>query len=200
MIQLLLILLILLCFKLIIYKEHYTTSSFDNIIDRPIRNSINLKAEGGNQGIKLTWIQPTDINDVGKYYIYYEKKFQTNESINSIQHIMVHITNNTLLEYYIKGIPNNITYDIYIVYKDNNNTHRYDHKSVTTTEDSPMCLSLSDCDKDKDKQDTEDPDNIPKSNIKQNNMYLNKDLHEISNILIKNRIIKLDGNYTLTII
>lgn len=134
MIQLLLILLILVCFIILLIKQK------ENFKILPSINS--LKATGGNGGIKLTWIKPP--GNVDRYYIIL--KFNKNGIPN--YNIYLYDTNNDLVEFHIKNIPNNYIYNVSIIYKFGNNisnivTYKNEKgdKSIITDENSPLNFS-----------------------------------------------------------
>ena len=144
MIQLLLILLILVCLiYMLLKKEHFNGVG-------------NLKAVGANQGIKLTWIKPSTSEDIDTYYIILSSEFvvttgtddttDKDESTETTISVYVHKTTQDLIEYYIKGLPNNIIYDVTIIPKfAGGGEGEHQTKTIRTDRHSPFCLSSTNC-------------------------------------------------------
>jgi len=191
MIQLLLILLILVCLiYILLKKEHFYN---DNIG--------NLKAVGGNQGIKLTWIKPSNTSNGNEYNIYYIILSSTfNSGANTKINVYVHKTTNDLIEYYIKGLPNNIIYRVDIIPQatDNSYGNLTTKNIIKTDKHSPLCLSTTACSEDggggggggggSNNTGGESDDGCD-----------NKCYNDIKRMIVENRLINVEGNYTINI-
>lgn len=190
MIQLLLILLILVCLIYILLKKEHFTQSVGN-----------LKTVGGNQGIKLTWIKPSNNDDdyeYNKYYIILSSTFDDGNKTNI--NVYVHKTTNDLIEYYIKGLPNNIIYRVDVIPQANDGSYGTvsTKNEIKTDKYSPLCLSTSSC-SDELAEDSEDIGSGSNSN-RYNDVGCNKKCYnEIKKMIVANRIINIEGNYTINI-
>ena len=178
MIQLLLILAILICLITLLFKKK---EQFEFL---PSINS--LKATGGNSGIKLTWIKPTD-NIIDRYYIISE--FVKDGILN--YNIYLYNNNNELLEFHIKNIPNDFIYTVSIIYKSGDNIsslRRYKYDIIT---DANSPLNFRDFKNDNDNDTDNDNDNDNDNNANANNKNcgegienINMELKNVMNLLI----------------
>jgi hypothetical protein len=194
MIQLLLILLILVCLIYILLKKEHFTQKIGN-----------LKAVGGNQGIKLTWIKPpntTKGDEYNKYYIILSSIFDDGKSTKINVH--VHKTTNNLIEYYIKGLPNNIIYSVAVIPQANDGNYgTVSTKSkIKTDQHSPLCLSTTKC-----IEFVFDPhDDSVGAGVGVGvgvgsgaGGCDNKCYNDIKRMIVENRLINVEGNYTINI-
>ena len=190
MIQLLLIVCIIICLIVLFLK---TKENFDS--DLPSIDT--LKATGGNKGIKLTWIKPYD--SITTYYIL----LFSNHS--SKYNVYLYNNTNTLLEYHIKNIPNNKTYNVGIMYKDGSETgnvsplYMYNHngnKDIITDKNSP--LNFSDFEEEEEPNDNLEEDQ-EESNVRceSKEENVNMELQKIINLLTENKNINKNYNINL---
>jgi hypothetical protein len=195
MIQLLLILLILVCLSyILLQKEHFYNESVGN-----------LKVVGGNQGIKLTWIKPsTDHHDYeyNKYYIILSSKF-SNPNKTKIN-VYVHKTTDSLVEYYIKELHNDIIYRVDIIPQVNDSSYgKVSTTQIRTDPNSPLCLSTNKCNVEGDNDDTDNGEDIDNDNDNGgdgcNDKCREKIYNNVKQMIVNNRIINVEGNYTINI-
>lgn len=190
MIQLLLIVCIILCLIILFLK---TKENFNQVI---LPACTTLKATGGNKGIKLTWIKPH--NTIQMYYILL---FSENDDKSSRYNVYLYNNTNTLLEFHIKNIPNNTTYNVGIMYKSNNKfspLYKYKSKNgnpdIITDKNSPLNFSDFE-DEDEAEHQYEDESNEHCISNQENNV--NTELQHIINFLTENKNINQNYNINL---
>ena len=191
MIQILLIVCIIICLIVLFLK---TKENFDSDLVLPSIDT--LKATGGNKGIKLTWIKPYD-----SIKIYYILLF-SNDLDNNFN-VYLYNNTNTLLEYHIKNIPNNKTYNVGIMYKDGSEIgalsplYMYNHngnEDIITDKDSP--LNFSDFEEE---EPNDNPEEDQESNVRceSKEENVNMELQKIINLLTENKNINKNYNINL---
>ena len=188
MIQLLLIVSIIICLIVLFLK---TKEKFDS--DLPSIDT--LKATGGNKGIKLTWIKPYDTVD--RYYILLFSK-SSNKS-----NVYLYDNTDTLLEYHIKNIPNNNTYNVGIIYKngqDFSSLYMYNYngnEDIITDKNSP--LNFSDFE-DKDEEEEYEDEYQEESNkrCESDKKNVNMELQNIIKILTEKK--DFNHNYNINLL
>jgi hypothetical protein len=189
MIQLLLILLILVCLSyILLQKEHFYNESVGN-----------LKVVGGNQGIKLTWIKPsTDHHEYNKYYIILSSKF-SNPNKTKIN-VYVHKTTDSLVEYYIKDLHNDFIYRVDIIPQLNDGSYGTvsTQNNIKTTNSHPLCLSSTKCSDELDEDIDEEEVGVDNTSS-YNNRERDKIYNNVKQMIVNNRIINVEGNYTINI-
>ena len=194
MIQLLLIVCIIICLIVLFLK---TKENFDSDLVLPSIDT--LKATGGNKGIKLTWIKPHD-----SIKIYYILLFSNDLDGDNNFNVYLYNNTNTLLEYHIKNIPNNKTYNVGIMYKDSSETpnlsplYMYNHngnEDIITDKNSP--LNFSDFEEEEEESDDnlEDEESNVRCESKEENV--NMELQKIINLLTENKNINKNYNINL---
>ena len=186
MIQFILILAILIVLIFLLIKKEKFLSNLPTIK--------SLKAIGGNGGIKLTWIKPVDNVDV--YYIFTNFGLENKDVNNSNWSVNVLKNNNDLIDYYIKGIPNEKNYEINIIYKSGDNFSPITNfKNIITDKDSDLNLTNL-------KKEDDDDDGNNNNSDPSNCEYYSSNIiyNDIRNILIKTmRIKEPSGKYFINI-
>ena len=186
MIQLLLIVCIIICLIVLFLKTKENFVSVLPEID-------TLTATGVNKGIKLNWVKPHD-----SIKIYYILLFSNH---SSKYNVYLYNNTNTHLEYHIKNIPNNKTYNVGIMYKDGSETgnvsplYMYNHngnKDIITDKNSP--LNFSDFDQDEFVEYLEEESKVRCESKKEN---VNMELQKIINLLTENKPFKQNYNINL---
>jgi len=188
MIQFILILAILIVLVFLFVKKETFISNLPTIT--------TLKAIGGNGGIKLTWIKPTD--NVNVYYIFTNYLMLENNDVNNSNwSVNVFKNNSDIIEYYIKGLPNNKNYEIYIIYKSGDNFSPITNiKNIITDKDSDLNLTNKKDDTEENDIDTTNNNEISNCDDYSSNIIYN----DIRNILIKTMKIKEpSGKYFINI-
>ena len=191
MIQLLLIVCIIICLIVLFLK---TKENFD--FDLP--SCSTLKATGGNKGIKLTWIKPHD-----SIKIYYILLFSNDLDGDNNFNVYLYNNTNTLLEYHIKNIPNNKTYNVGIMYKDSSETpnlsplYMYNHngnEDIITDKNSPLNFSDFEEEEPNDNIEEDQESNVRCESKEEN---VNMELQKIINLLTENKNINKNYNINL---
>jgi len=185
MIQLLLIVCIIICLIVLFLK---TKEKFQDSLPA----CSTLKATGGNKGIKLTWIKPYDTVD--RYYILLFSKSSNKYNV------YLYDNTDTLLEYHIKNIPNNNTYNVGIIYKTGDkfsSLYMYNYngnKDIVTDKNSP--LNFSDFEEEEESDDLE----IEETNTKcfNNKGNVNTKLQKIIKLLTKQN--EFNHNYNINLL
>ena len=193
MIQLLLIVSIIICLILLFLK---TKENFES--DLP--SCSTLKATGGNKGIKLTWIKPSTENENENEYIMYYILLFSNKT--NRYNVYLYNNNKELLEFHIKNIPNNNTYNVGIMYKYNDKLspiYMYNYNGnydVITDKNSPLNFNdYEEVEEVEEEDDNLEEDNNLKCKYKQENV--NMELQNIIKLLAKNKNIKQNYNINL---
>ena len=197
MIQLLLIVCIIICLIVLFLK---TKENFDSDLVLPSIDT--LKATGGNKGIKLTWIKPHD-----SIKIYYILLFSNDLDGDNNFNVYLYNNTNTLLEYHIKNIPNNKTYNVGIMYKDGSNTpnisslYMYNHngnEDIITDKNSP--LNFSDFEEEEEEPNDNLEEDQEESNVRceSKEENVNMELQKIINLLTENK--NINNNYNINLL
>ena len=152
-----------------------------------------LKATGGNKGIQLTWIKPHD--SIKIYYILLISGDKYN--------VYLYNNTNTLLEYHIKNIPNNKTYNVGIMYKDGSKDenlsplYMYNHngdEAIITDKNSP--LNFNDFEEDESDENLEENENESSERCEEN---VNMELQNIIKLLTENNK-NVKQNYNINLL
>ena len=155
-----------------------------------------LKATGGNKGIKLTWIKPHD--SIKIYYILLISDDKSN--------VYLYNNTNTLLEYHIKNIPNNKTYNVGIMYKDGSEDenlsplYMYNHngdEAIITDKNSP--LNFSDFEEEESDENLEENENESSERCEYNEENVNMELQNIIKLLTENNK-NVKQNYNINLL
>jgi hypothetical protein len=99
-------------------------------------DNVNIRAFSGNKGIKLTWVKPSSMFEITKYYVVLSSK------ISNLLEVYILEDTSELVNYYITGLENEVIYDIFVITKnkmgsisDNSNT-----ETIMTRKDSKLNL------------------------------------------------------------